>query len=243
VKRQSVWLFCLFSVLVLIAASAPISAQDRYGQDRYGKDRYDRDRDDRDGRYRRGGACFYSNADFSGEKFCMRGGERMAQVPPGFNDHISSVQIFGRSEVIIYQNREFGEPSIRLREDVRNLQSYQVSPGHSWNDRVSSIEVVTFRDRDDGDWDRDGACFFKEADFRGEKFCVQRGQRMDQVPPGFSDRISSIRLYGRVSVTIFQDSGFRGPSLRIQDDVSNLQSYQVRPGHSWNDRVSSIRVY
>ena len=94
-----------------------------------------------------------------------------------------------------------------------------------------------------GDWDRDGACFFKEENFRGEKFCVEKGDRIDQVPPGFSDRISSVRLYGRATATVFQDAGFRGPRLEIRNDVENLQSFQVSPGHSWNDRISSIRVY
>jgi hypothetical protein len=162
-------------------------------------------------------------------------------VPPGFNDHISSVRIFGRTEVTVYQGRDFQEPSLRLREDVANLQKYQVQPGHSWNDRVSSIEVASMRNQ--GDWDRDGACFFKEENFRGEKFCVEKGDRVDQVPPGFSDRISSVRLYGRATATVFQDAGFRGPRLDIRNDVENLQSFQVSPGHSWNDRISSIRVH
>ena len=243
----------LFVLMCLLSTAALLCAQDRY----------DRDRDDRD---RRAGACFFTDANFGGEKFCMRGGERMGQVPEGFNDRISSIRIFGRTEITVYQNRDFSGPTLRLREDVPNLQSYQISPGHSWNDRVSSIDVNRGgdwdrddrdRDRDrDRDWnrdrdrdrpeanfDRDGACFFKEADFRGEKFCVQRGDRVAQVPPGFGDRISSVHLYGRVTVTVYQDQNFGGPNLRLQQDVSNLQSYQVKPGHSWNDRISSIKVY
>ena len=241
------WLGLFLVLMILMCTASRVSAQDRYDrdQDRYdhGQDR-DRDRDwdrDRDDRHRQSGACFYREANFAGEKFCVRAGERMAQVPPEFNDRISSVRMFGHVEITVYQNRDFREPMLRLREDVANLQSYQVSPGHSWNDRVSSIEVS--RDRDRGDYDRDGACFFKESDFRGEKFCVPRGDRIGQVPPGFGDRISSVRLYGRVTVTIYQDENFRGSNLRLQDDVSNLQSYQVAPGHSWNDRVSSIKVY
>lgn len=196
------------------------------------------DTNDRD---RRSGACFYKNIDFGGDKFCVNQGERVAQVPSGFNDQISSIRIFGRTEITVYQGRDFGEPSLRLRDDVANLQKYQVSPGHSWNDRISSIEVARIRDA--GDWDHDGACFFKDADFRGDKFCVQKGDRMAEVPRGFGDRISSVRVYGRVTVTVFQDANFRGPSLEIQDDVANLQSSQVKSGHSWNDRISSIRVY
>ena len=260
-------LCCLLVLMLLVSSAARVFAQDGY----------DRDRDDRD---RRAGACFFTDINFRGEKFCMRAGERMGQVPEGFNDRISSVRIFGRTEITVYQNRDFGGPTLRLREDTPDLQSYQVSPGHSWNDRVSSIEISRWhgdrdgwdnndrdRDRDrDRDWDRDrdrdhdrdwnrdqdrpeaafdrdGACFFKDADFRGDKFCVQRGDRVAQVPPGFGDQISSVRLYGRVTVTVYQDQNFGGPNLRLQQDVSNLQSYQVKPGHSWNDRVSSIKVY
>jgi len=240
-SRTSLALFLL--VLTVVSTVGPLGAQDRY--DPNDQNRRDRDdhyrRDDRDDQYRRGGACFFKDIDFGGEKFCVRPGERVAMVPPGFNDRISSIRIFGRTEVTVYQGRDFREPSLRLREDVANLQTYQIQPGHSWNDRVSSIEVVSMRNQ--GDWDRDGACFFKEENFRGEKFCVEKGDRMDQVPPGFGDRISSVRLYGRATATVFQDAGFRGPSLQIREDVENLQRFQVSPGHSWNDRISSIRVY
>jgi hypothetical protein len=226
--------------MTLVSGAGRLCAQDRYERERdRDQDRYDHDRN-RDDQYRRG-ACFYKNIDFGGEKFCVRQGERVAQVPPGFNDHISSVRLFGRTEVTVYQGRDFQEPSLRLREDVANLQKFQIQPGHSWNDRVSSIEVVSIRDA--GDWDREGACFFKDENFRGEKFCVEKGDRVPQVPQGFSDRISSVRIYGRATAIVYQDASFRGRSLEIRDDVTNLQSFEVQPGHSWNDRISSIRVY
>jgi Peptidase inhibitor family I36 len=230
-KSTSAWFGLFLLVMVLLSSAGPVRAQDRY----------DRDRDNRDDSDRRSGACFYKDADFRGEKFCVNAGERMAQVPPGFNDQISSIRIFGRTEITVYHGRDFAEPSLRLRNDVANLQTYQVKPGHSWNDRLSSIEVASLRDS--GDWDHDGACFFKDADFRGEKFCVQKGDRMAQVPSGFGDKISSVRLYGRVTVTVYQDANFGGHTLRLQDDVANLQSYQVKPGHSWNDRISSVQVH
>ena len=232
-SRFSLALLLLGVILIITAGS--VCAQDRYDHD----DQYRHG--DRDEQYRRGGACFFKDIDFGGEKFCVRPGERMAMVPPGFNDHISSVRIFGRTEVTVYQGRDFQEPSLRIREDVANLQRFQVQPGHSWNDRISSVEVASMRDP--GDWDREGACFFKDENFRGEKFCVEKGDRMAQVPSGFSDKISSVRLYGRATVVVFQDVDFRGRKLEIRDDVVNLQSFQVSPGHSWNDRISSVRVY
>jgi len=256
VKLLNRWWLVLF--VIAFTWSGRASAQDRYYQDRD----------------RRGGACFYRDTDFRGESFCVDAGQRAAQVPENFNDRISSVRIFGRSEVTVYQDRNFGGNSLRLRDDVANLQSYQVSPGHSWNDRISSIDVSGGgwgrdwdwdRDRDHGgdrdrdrnhDWDRDrdgdqdrersrrgGACFYRETNFQGERFCVDRGERVASVPPGFGDRISSLRVFGHTEVSLYQDTNFGGHNLRLRDDVNNLQSYQVAPGHSWNDRISSIKVY
>lgn len=208
------------------------------------------DRDDRD---RRSGACFYKEAEFQGERFCMEAGDRVTRVPEGFNDRISSVRIFGRSEITVYENVDFGGRSLRLRDDVANLKSYEVSPGHTWNDRISSIQVAADRDRDrdrDRNRDRDnddqgrrgGACFYKDADFHGEKFCVERGERLPRLPEGFNDTISSIRIFGGTEITVYQDHDFGGVSLDLRNDVTNLRDYQISPGHSWNDRVSSIRV-
>jgi hypothetical protein len=213
------------------------------------------DRDDRD---RRSGACFFKEAGFQGERFCVEAGDRLARMPEGFNDRISSVRIFGQNEITVYENTDFQGRSLRLRDDVANLKSYEVSPGHTWNDRISSIQVGADRDRDgdrdrdrdrDGDHDRNndqgrrgGACFYKDADFHGEKFCVERGERVPRLPEGFNDTISSIRMFGDTEITIYQDRDFGGVSLDLRNDVTNLRDYQISPGHSWNDRVSSIKV-
>jgi Peptidase inhibitor family I36 len=213
------------------------------------------DRDDRD-RDRRSGVCFYKDADFRGAHFCMEAGDRMARVPQGFNDQISSLRIFGHTDITVFENTDFGGRILRLHGDVADLKSYEVSPGHTWNDRISSIEVSADRDSQDRyhDHDRDrdrnnddqgrrgGACFYKDADFHGEKFCVERGERLARLPEGFNDTISSIRIFGDTEITVYQDRDFGGVSLDLHNDVTNLRDYQISPGHSWNDRVSSIRV-
>ena len=55
----------------------------------------------------RSGACFYKDANFQGEYFCVRAGEGVDAVPNDMNDQISSIRTFGDVEVIVYQNREF----------------------------------------------------------------------------------------------------------------------------------------
>ena len=80
-----------------------------------------------------------------------------------------------------------------------------------------------------------GACFYQDPDFQGEYFCVRAGDVVESLPRDMNDRISSIRTFGRVEVSVFQDSRFEGRTARFED-VSNLK----RQG--WNDRISSLRV-
>ena len=80
-----------------------------------------------------------------------------------------------------------------------------------------------------------GACFFRDADFRGEYFCVRAGDEVRRIPDEMNDEISSIRTFGRAMVIVFRDERFAGDS-RPFGDVRNLR----REG--WNDRISSMRV-
>jgi hypothetical protein len=83
---------------------------------------------------------------------------------------------------------------------------------------------------------QDGACFYEDADYRGDYFCARTGESLGSLPSGMNDRISSIRIFGRAEVTIFKDSHYEGSSRRIDYDVRNLKS------ENWNDRISSVRV-
>jgi hypothetical protein len=80
-----------------------------------------------------------------------------------------------------------------------------------------------------------GACFYEDADYRGDYFCVRLGDGYPSLPDGMNDRISSIQVFGG-EVAIFQDHHFHGQSRRIDRDVRNLKS------EGWNDRISSLRV-
>ena len=43
-------------------------------------------------------------------------------------------------------------------------------------------------------WERGGACFYKDIYFEGEYFCMKRGESIASLPPGFNDKISSIKV-------------------------------------------------
>jgi hypothetical protein len=81
-----------------------------------------------------------------------------------------------------------------------------------------------------------GACFYQDANFRGDYFCARSGESISSMPNGMNDGISSIRLFGSAEVTVFKDVDFRGGSQRFDGNIRNLVD------EGWNDRISSLRV-
>ena len=185
----------------------------------------------------RAGVCFYENSDFRGRYFCVRAGEDLPQVPGGFNDRISSMQIFGDVEVEVYRDSDFRSEKREFRHSVRDLRN--AGGGERWNDAISSVRIEQSGGGggDGGEDIRDGACFFTEAGFRGRSFCLQGGDEVPSMPIGFNDRVSSIRIIGRGRVTVFKDDDYRGERQGFDRNVEDLGRYS-----GWNDSISSARV-
>ena len=87
-----------------------------------------------------------------------------------------------------------------------------------------------------GDTPREGACFYRDADYRGQQFCVRSGDQLSTLPGGLDDEVSSIRTYGRVEVIVYRDTRLRGDSRQFSSSVRDLQD------DNFNDRVSSVEV-
>jgi len=81
-----------------------------------------------------------------------------------------------------------------------------------------------------------GACFFRDADYRGDYFCIRAGDDIGRMPSEMNDQISSIRLFGRAEVVVYRDVRFNGGSSRFEGSIRNLRD------EGWNDRISSVRV-
>lgn len=206
--------------------------QDRgndHGQKRWGSDQMPR-----------AGACFFNDKDFGGEYFCVEPGEELAQVPPDMGDKISSFRILGDVEVIVYRDVRFKGSSGRFLTEVRDLRK------EGWNDQISSVRVSDAktswgRDRAPAwgreEMPREGACFYQDANFHGDYFCVPRGASYASLPPGFNDKISSIRLASAGVVVISENRDFDGRTTSVSADLADLRQ------SGWNDKVSSIRVF
>ena len=168
----------------------------------------------------------------------------------GTNDRISSIRVFGSAEVIVYRDVNFYGSSKRYDFDVRDLRQ------SGWNDRISSFSVGNRGyggayggggfggGFGGGDWGSNGvgsvpssgACFYEHPNYGGRYFCANLGANTPVPPDGTNDQISSIRLYGNASVTIFQDARFEGRSQRFDVDLRDLRN------QGWNDLISSFRV-
>lgn len=94
------------------------------------------------------------------------------------------------------------------------------------------------------DWGKSGACFYKEIHYAGEYFCMRRGESYSNLPPGYNDRISSIKILGGSTVTVYNDSNYGGRRGSTRRDIVNLKAWRTRddPSRTWNDRISSIQV-
>ena len=88
-----------------------------------------------------------------------------------------------------------------------------------------------------------GACFYKDLNFSGDYFCLNAGQAYGYLPPGFNDKITSIRVF-HAEVIIYNDHDFHGVSGETRRSIGDLRNWRLPtdPGRSWNDRVSSIQV-
>src|SRR5262245_29986895 len=81
-----------------------------------------------------------------------------------------------------------------------------------------------------------GACFYKDEDFKGDYFCIAGPGELAGFGDKVNDKISSMKVFGGATVTVFRDSQFRGQSTKFGGDVRDL----AREG--WDNKISSLRV-
>ncbi len=91
---------------------------------------------------------------------------------------------------------------------------------------------------------------YARPDFRGPALAFYPGDDVDNLadlrfPDGSraNDRVMSIEIVGRASVTLYENSRFNGAVFRATGDLRNLATYfpPESPNH-WGNRISSLRV-
>ena len=89
----------------------------------------------------RAGACFFTDRNFQGNRFCVVRGERLERLPSNFGDNISSIRVFGGASVAVFNDRDYSGGSAEFRGSIRDLRNAPFRDGHTWNNRISSVII------------------------------------------------------------------------------------------------------
>jgi hypothetical protein len=87
----------------------------------------------------------------------------------------------------------------------------------------------------------DRVCLYKDADYHGWEQCYGVGDEIRNLG-GKKNEISSIRVFGRARVIVYDKTDFQGRMTDFVSNVSNLGMEGASGGLTWNDRIESLRV-
>src|SRR5262245_10233961 len=112
-------------IVFVIGALGVLQAVDAAAQPRWGRERVPQ-----------AGACFYEDRNFQGKYFCVQPGEDLRRMPRGMGDTISSLRLFGGSEVTVFRDSDMRGRSARFISNEPDLRR------DGLNDSISSIVVA-----------------------------------------------------------------------------------------------------
>ena len=190
--------------------------------------------------------CVYQDVQYAGWEQCYTPGDEVATLRDR-NNNISSIRVYGRVRVTVYEETEFRGRSGEFDSDVADLGLRIVSGSRSWSDRIKSLRVNSdgnsFRSGTDQEELRNGICVYEDPDYRGRSQCWNAGDTAGDLarPDRWSDRVSSIRVFGRSAAILYRDIRFRGSRLVLDHDVPDLAKLSSDFGN-WNDQISSLQV-
>jgi len=211
--------------------------------------------------------CLYGDVRYQGWEQCYNAGDEITSLG-GHKAAASSIRIFGRARVTVWDETGFNGRTTEFTSDVPDLNLRAASGGHTWNDRISSLRVASGYDqppisgggnrypdsrppdnrypdnRSSGQRVTDGICVFDRPNFEGRSQCWNAGEQLNDLARNgnWSDKISSIRVFGRAAAVLYRDIGFRGQSIVIDSDIPDLSRFSGRGFGSWNNQISSMQI-
>jgi len=250
-----------FSVLALgvvvgLSAASGVAAAGQYRTN-------DRERSDR--------VCVYKDINYQGAEQCYKAGDEINDLGSQ-RKSISSIRVFGRETVTVFENTEFRGHSEQFTSDVSDLGRRTMSGNTAWSDHIDSLRIsevsgtanggdyrnpVDFRDQQR---QRDGICVYDRPNYEGRSECWNQGRSIADLSNlgNWRGQISSIRLFGPTVVTVYQNPGYAGQSLTVDRDIPDLASIRGtgngngngngrgrgngRNFPNWDGRISSIRI-
>jgi peptidase inhibitor family I36 len=245
-------------VVAGLCALSPVDATAQYVR------RNDRGRGDQ--------VCVYKDINYQGAEQCYRAGDEVNDLGAQ-RKSISSIRVYGRGTVTVYENKSFRGHSAQFTSDVSDLGHRMMAGNTAWSDHIDSLRVSeTSQDkilngndrrstgdfgRDQSQQPRDGICVYDRPNYQGRSECWSQGQSFPDLrgQGNWNQQISSIRVFGRAIAVVYQNIGYRGESLTVDDDIPDLSAIRA-PGNgnnngrgrgnpdfrNWAFQISSLQV-
>jgi len=212
--------------------------------------------------------CVYKDIHYQGAEQCYSPGDEINNLGAQ-SKSISSIRVYGRGTVTVYENTSFRGHSTQFANDVADLGQQMMSGNTAWSDHIDSLRVGgVFRngtpdgsdrngsDRRTGDFRRDqpqqpvdGICVYDRPNYGGRSECWNQGQDIaDLTRANWSGQIASMRVFGRAVATIYQNPGYRGQRLTVDRDIPDLASMRGtgnsngRNLGNWYRQIYSMQV-
>ena len=218
--------------------------------------------------------CVYKDINYMGAEHCYSAGDEITNMGSEGRS-ISSIRLYGRSSVTVFENTNFHGQSVEFTASVPDLGRRIVSGNNTWSDRIESLRVASNGQVNNGNsrdviemqpnrqqTPRDGICVYSQANYQGRSECYSEGQNISNLynQGNGNDQISSIRVYGRSGVTVYQDSDYRGQSMIVDHSLPNLSSMRGKSagngngngrgrgrgnrdqGFNWDQGISSMQI-
>jgi len=197
--------------------------------------------------------CVYKDINYQGAEQCYSAGDEHNKLGTQ-SKSISSIRVYGRATVTVYENTDFRGRSAQFTSDVSDLGQRVMAGNTAWSDHINSLRIGSvfgpgspnLNERwNPGDFRRnpahqpqDGICVYDRPNYEGRSECWNQGQNIsDRARQGnWSGQISSIRLFGRSVAVVYQDIGYRGESLTVDRNIPDLAVIGGRERGNGNGR-------
>jgi hypothetical protein len=142
-------------------------------------------------------------------------------------------------EYLRARNRQYRDYSRASRQELDDFYNYIRSRGYRYGDQYgwgngNGPRYGYGPGWGNGNKPRNGACFYTDSNYGGERFCLSSNERVSSVGEHYNDRISSIRIFGRARVTVYKHTNYGGSHRTYTNDAPHLGDL--------NDEITAIEV-
>jgi len=211
-------------------------------------------RQQRDRGYGQDRVCVYKDIQYQGVEQCFNPGDTLSTLQ-SLNGQPSSIRIYGNATVTVYDSTNFRGHSAVFSSSMPDLGQVRID-NRVWNDRIQSLQVNSgngsYRvygnspvyDQQSTQQSSDGICVYDRPNYEGRSQCWTGNETLGDLAQqgSWSDRISSIRVFGRTTAVVYRDIGFRGASLVVDRDIPDLAQFGGQGFRNWDHQISSLQI-